>query len=464
MSYTYSFTTPPPIGFIINSATGLITIDPTAPPFTGNLSVRVSDGTSSDIKSIPVELVPSVVTPLISSLNRLNVVGGGRVMAAMIEVIQVALIGGGITNFAVLEVTKNFATLAGGGGRIVSTIEEAQPVGFIEVNIRIGAYQLGIGETDQPIADVTRDYSTSGVNQAVTWSIVPGPYSSYGSVSASGLVTALKGTFYSGDSVFAVKATSVAYPSISDTVEYYPISKFTAVEIVPSKTTANPGETITIASRILGSGPGTEANASNLQYVNITVNENRYYSYLSGGLINYTIGSDPGTIEIYGSYYYPPGGYVVNGTANVQVQDPASSLSLVPSYTVANVGGTSWESLSWATLNDDNILTGAAIGDGNSLVSVSIVINLGSPLLIKKIVLAGGDFYDNFGDNASPYLNGATLDYSTNNGATWTTYITVSGVTDTVGNSKEYLPEISAQYWRIRRPQYVATTAFKFYI
>ncbi len=465
MAYTFSFDSAPPIGFSINAQTGLITIAATASPFVGNLSVRVSDGISTDIKSIPVNLVAPIITPLISTTSRSIYSCGGQMGGGAVAVTPVLYQGGGEMQAAILEIGKNITIYDTGKGQWISRIEDAQPVGVVEVRINQGSggtYE--IGETIQLTASVEIDYNSSGVNQSVTWSIVPSTYSNYGSASSSGLVTVLNGTFYEGDAIFQVKATSIAYPGSSDIFEIYAISKFTSVTLTPSKTTVADGETFTIAARLNGLGPGTEVDAPNLQYVNVVVNEGGNYSYLSGATVNYTAGTGTQDIIITATYYYYVAGYTVSTVAPISIQKqttPPSGLTLVPSYTVTSTGGTSWDSLSWATLNDDNHLTGAAVGDGTG--QPTIVVNLGSALTIKKIMLAGGDLDNTFSPEIAPYLNGGFLEYSNNAGSTWTTYATVSGVVDTAGNSKEYLPEITSQYWRLRRSQYVATTAFKFF-
>ena len=76
MSYTFSFNVTPPIGFSINAQTGLITIVATAPPFTGNLAVRVSDGVATDVKAIPIVLTAPTITPLITQLSETMAIGG----------------------------------------------------------------------------------------------------------------------------------------------------------------------------------------------------------------------------------------------------------------------------------------------------------------------------------------------------------------------------------------------------
>lgn len=464
MAYTFSFNSPPPSGFSINAATGLITIAATASPFTGNLSVRVSDGVSTDIKSIPVNLVAPIVVPLISSVSRSIYSCGGQMGGGVVAVTPVLYQSGGEMQAAILEIGKNITTYETGKGQWISSIEDAQPVGVVEVSINQGGGgTYGIGETIQLTASVEIDYDSSGVNQSVTWSIVSGAYSSYGSVSSSGLVTVLNGEFYAGDAIFQVKATSIAYPGYSDIFEVYAISKFTSVALTPSRTTVADGETFTIAARLNGSGPGTEVNAPNLQYVNVVVNEGGNYSYLSGATVNYTAGAGTQDIIITATYYYYVAGYTVSTVAPIVIQKAAtpSGLTLVPSYAVTKTGGTSWESLSWATLNDDDRLTGAAVGDGTG--QPTIVINLGSALTVKKIILAGGDFDANFSPEVAPYLNGGFLEYSNNAGATWTTHTTISGVVDTPNTFKEYNLDVTAQYWRIRRLEYVATTSFKFY-
>jgi hypothetical protein len=316
-----------------------------------------------------------------------------------------------------------------------------------------------VGQTISFTAEVTNDYDPTGINQAVVWSIDSGPYSNYGTVSPAGVVTVTNGAFYPGDAIFNVRATSVAYPNKFDIDEVYAVDRFDSIQVTPSATTVAGGQTFTIASLLIGAGQ--DLNGPNTQYINATINEGWNYTYLSGPSVSYTAGPDAGDITINASYYYRGGGYFVDGSIIVQNTGATSGLTIVPSYTVAKTGGTSWESLSWATLNDGDRFTGAAVGDGTG--QPTIVINLGSSLTIKKIRLAGGDFDANFSPEVAPYLNGGFLEYSTNAGATWTTHATISGVLDTPNTFKDYDLDVTAQYWRLRRAEYIATTAFIFY-
>ena len=105
MSYLFSFNIAPPIGFSINGTTGLITIAATADTFTGNLSVAVFDGVTTDIKAISVVLTAPTITPLITQLSENMAIGGD--------------------GFTKIEFLQDSGGLAIGGGKPTGTFDVA---------------------------------------------------------------------------------------------------------------------------------------------------------------------------------------------------------------------------------------------------------------------------------------------------------------------------------------------------
>ena len=101
MSYVFSFNVTPPTGFSINAQTGLITIAATAAPFTGTLAVRVSDGVSFDVESIPIALTAPTITPLITQLSEnMAICGDGFTTIEFLQDSGGLAIGGGIATDA----------------------------------------------------------------------------------------------------------------------------------------------------------------------------------------------------------------------------------------------------------------------------------------------------------------------------------------------------------------------------
>jgi hypothetical protein len=149
-----------------------------------------------------------------------------------------------------------------------------------------------------------------------------------------------------------------------------------------------------------------------------------------------------------------------------QPQTPLSPqpLTVVQNYTVSHTGDTQYASLDWNSLNDGVWTTGVGTGTYYSTKGdCSIVVNLGSSKLIKRIEIAGGYMGGIWGDTIAKYLNDGILEYSID-GIQWTNYAVIAGVTDASGDYKQYNPDISAQYWRIRRLEWCATSAFIFYV
>lgn len=124
MSYSYSFSSSTPIGFTINSTTGLITIADTAPPFTGPISVQVSDGVNTIAKSISIVLTTPVKTPLLMQTSEGRAIGGGMIKIQFLDIISALAIGGGTINIAFSGVGQNLSVAETGPLAVTSTFEE----------------------------------------------------------------------------------------------------------------------------------------------------------------------------------------------------------------------------------------------------------------------------------------------------------------------------------------------------
>ena len=123
MSYSYSFTVAPPTGFTINSSTGLITIANTAPPFSGAISVQVSDGVATIAKSISIALTSPGKTALTMQVSENMAIGGGLV--APIRFLDDSggfAIGGGISVDAFNIATNSTAVVVMGPLVTTSTV------------------------------------------------------------------------------------------------------------------------------------------------------------------------------------------------------------------------------------------------------------------------------------------------------------------------------------------------------
>lgn len=127
MSYLFSFNIVPPSGFVIDSQTGLITIADNADPFSGNLSVAVFDGVTTDIKTIPIELSAPTITPLLSAESLATSHGGGRSVVLHISFDPIVLHGGGRITVKFGPPIVNKSQYRGGQSVTVGTIR-FQPV------------------------------------------------------------------------------------------------------------------------------------------------------------------------------------------------------------------------------------------------------------------------------------------------------------------------------------------------
>lgn len=113
----------------------------------------------------------------------------------------------------------------------------------------------------------------------------------------------------------------------------------------------------------------------------------------------------------------------------------------------------------YANLTDGNGTTGAGTDGGTNRIFATFP----SPVLVANVKVGGGTLGSGFGAVAL-YLNNSVLQYSTDNAA-WVDVLTISGVTDSgVNQFKTFtLPTpITAQYWRLSRSTFAATTEFVF--
>ena len=120
MSYSYSFSSTPPTGFTIDSSTGLITIASTADPFTGSISVQVSDGITSIVQSIAIDLTSPQKTALITQLSEnMAICGDGFTKIEFLQDSGGLAIGGGIAVDAFNIATNSTAVVV--MGQLVTT-------------------------------------------------------------------------------------------------------------------------------------------------------------------------------------------------------------------------------------------------------------------------------------------------------------------------------------------------------
>ena len=521
MSYTFSFNVTPPIGFSINAQTGLITIAATAAPVSGNLSGSVFDGVTTDIKAIPVILSALTINPLLSAVSQAIHRGGGRMVPIDIYFEPIIYRGGGQMVPSLILATTRAATFKGGqsltigaiqfvptiaailsGGQsqtvpaiILATVRAAisrggqsQTIGAIQLVPTSGFTGISRGGQSQTIgairvmaisiqqgssltvaagdsttlnAQITAGSSTAGINQSVTWSIVSGTYSGYGSITSAGVLTVTNGAYQATGAMIVVRATSVADPTLTTTINIYAINKFTGIQVTPSVSSVGAGDVLTINSLL--QGLGSDLNGSHVSLISVVVSQSGTNSVtLSGNSVTYTANSPAGTISINATFFYPAGNYQVQGSASVQNTGSSTNpagLTIVPSYTVTRTGTELYTVLNYASLNDGDGNTGAGIGSGGDC---AIVVNLGSAKAIKSVWIAGGFLSEAWNSPIAPYLNGGFLEYSSD-GTTWTNHATIAGVTDVLGEYKQYNLVITAQYWRLRRASYCATSAFMLY-
>ena len=89
----------------------------------------------------------------------------------------------------------------------------------------------------------------------------------------------------------------------------------------------------------------------------------------------------------------------------------------------------------------------------------SITLDLGAAKIAYVVAISGA--YTEYYGSLSQYLNAGFLEYSTD-GTQWTTFIQISDVTDS--EFKRYYPQVSARYWRLRRPAYCGVGNINIYV
>lgn len=114
----------------------------------------------------------------------------------------------------------------------------------------------------------------------------------------------------------------------------------------------------------------------------------------------------------------------------------------------------------YATLNDNSTTTGAAT---NSTSADWIKATFPSAVTVRAVRVGGGNL-SGWG-NVSGYLNGASIQYSTDD-LNWVTVATVSGVGDTLPGAFYLFPvgqAVTARFWRLLRSGFLSTTEFRFF-
>ncbi len=115
---------------------------------------------------------------------------------------------------------------------------------------------------------------------------------------------------------------------------------------------------------------------------------------------------------------------------------------------------------SYATLTDGNFSTGTGTGAGTNWIKASF----SSPQVVSAVSVAGGDLDAcSWGGTIHGYLNSALIQSSVDD-VNWTTHATVFGVIDGDGIRTFSVGSVTAQYWRLFKPSYLATTEFSFTI
>jgi hypothetical protein len=312
--------------------------------------------------------------------------------------------------------------------------------------------------------DLTYTVSTNGGSmgnlpwQSVNCSVISGDESYVSILTGSGYVSidVTNGTPI-GESII-IKVASAVDAAIFDTIEVIAKAIVSGVVIVPSKTAIDANETFTAQAYLTGQGVGTGVGSVGTQQFNWSVSgpANLANSIAQTATITGTDIAD--TIVLSASFGAVSSSTNITNTG----QTPGGDWTMVESYTVTRSPG-GYGTVNYAKLNDFNFYTGVtAYNSSNS--DTFININLGSALTVKAVDMAGG-YLDPPWPNGSiaDYLNGGFLEYSTNN-STWTTYVTIADVTDYDGDYKRYTPNITAQFWRIRRQTWAAISELNFWV
>lgn len=201
--------------------------------------------------------------------------------------------------------------------------------------------------------------------------------------------------------------------------------------------------------------------------------EGGFYTVNGTGAVTWTVSAGalpPGVTQVAGTGWFTgspttAGRYAFTLTA----MDAASNTIDVP--VVVDISrehlGIMWsQRSSWAAdlvANETNMrdgLTTTGAGTQNTA-SEWIRADLGGVRAVDRVILGGGNLAS-FGGPVAPWLNGALLQYSAD-GLVWQDLLTVSGITDAGGNREFYFNAVSARYWQIFRPGYLATTNFQLF-
>ncbi len=135
----------------------------------------------------------------------------------------------------------------------------------------------------------------------------------------------------------------------------------------------------------------------------------------------------------------------------------SSFFSFAQQFSVSQSGTWSTCTGTYTNLTDGNFSTGA----GTSATSNEwIKASFASPQAVSSVGVAGG-YLNSWGMVAQYYLNGATIQSSTDD-VNWITQATISGVTDSNGLNNFSVGLVTAQYWRIAKNGWLATTEFVF--
>ena len=168
-------------------------------------------------------------------------------------------------------------------------------------------------------------------------------------------------------------------------------------------------------------------------------------------------------------------GYILAGYPSLDWQNIISNSADGVEYSV--IEGVSGERY-WQTATPYTDLTDSDGGTGvfsSNAGFNEITVDFGSAVYVTNIEVGGGfiqglaDLELGYDGYIAYYLNGVEFQYSTNN-SSWTTVLTISGVTDSGGDQfKSFAidPPITARYWRLFRSAFesydpVATTEFVF--
>lgn len=112
----------------------------------------------------------------------------------------------------------------------------------------------------------------------------------------------------------------------------------------------------------------------------------------------------------------------------------------------------------YANLTDDNFNTGPGTNSGTEWIKATFAV----PQTVTAVSVAGGNINVTCSwGGVATYLNTAVIQSSTDD-AVWTTRATVSGVTDGNGLNTFSVGCVTAQYWRIQKSGYLATTELSF--